>query len=401
MAKPNSRKPRAPNWPLLAVLALGGAVTLGYVFVGPLRCPEPAAAACVEADLALPPPTYAERVLGRLSELLIAAWVFLFGACLGSFLNVVVYRTPRGLTLWGVSHCPRCGHAIRPYDNVPVLGWLALRGRCRDCQGLISVRYPLVETVVGSLALGLAAVEVFAHGVNLPGYGVVASQAAAWVRPPGDTPLIAVCAYHGGLLMILFSWALIAADGQRVPGRYVAFAMGLGLAFPLVWPGVQPVLWRPASMLWPLAEPGWLTHVTTSVVGAVVGAGMGWLLGLRQRRAARGKGGLAPMSDQVLAAEAAVGLFLGWQAAVSVAVIAAALRIVAAVARGRRWAAQPCAGLATVAAAAPLQVVAWAWLARCPYWPGPAGGWLVVTIAVGLVAVLGWPCFLRRDDGLE
>lgn len=66
-----------------------------------------------------------------------------FGAVLGSFLNVVAYRLPRGASLaWPGSDCPECNTPIRPYDNLPVLSWLVLRGRCLDCQA----RYPLVET---------------------------------------------------------------------------------------------------------------------------------------------------------------------------------------------------------------------------------------------------------------
>lgn len=72
------------------------------------------------------------------------------GLLIGSFLNVVVWRLPRGESLSKPpSHCPACGHAIRPYDNVPVASWLVLRGRCRDCGARISARYPLVELGTG------------------------------------------------------------------------------------------------------------------------------------------------------------------------------------------------------------------------------------------------------------
>lgn len=74
----------------------------------------------------------------------------LFGTLIGSFLNVVVYRVPKGLSIVSPpSTCPVCGHAIRPRDNVPVLSWLLLRGKCRDCQAPISPRYPLVELGTG------------------------------------------------------------------------------------------------------------------------------------------------------------------------------------------------------------------------------------------------------------
>lgn len=82
-----------------------------------------------------------------------AAWA---GACLGSFLNVVAYRLPRGESLVRPgSRCPRCRKPIAWRDNVPVLGWLMLAGRCRRCRGAISPRYPLVEAVMGLLAAAL------------------------------------------------------------------------------------------------------------------------------------------------------------------------------------------------------------------------------------------------------
>jgi leader peptidase (prepilin peptidase)/N-methyltransferase len=79
------------------------------------------------------------------------------GACVGSFLNVVIWRLPRdeGVAR-GRSHCPRCGHLIRWHDNIPVVSWILLRARCRDCKGPISVRYPVVEALTAALFVLLA-----------------------------------------------------------------------------------------------------------------------------------------------------------------------------------------------------------------------------------------------------
>jgi len=78
------------------------------------------------------------------------------GAIFGSFLNVVAYRLPRGESLARPrSRCPQCQTPIKPYDNVPVLSWLALRGRCRRCRAPISARYPLVEAMTGALCAGV------------------------------------------------------------------------------------------------------------------------------------------------------------------------------------------------------------------------------------------------------
>ncbi len=99
------------------------------------------------------------------------------GACIGSFLNVVAWRWPRKQSVvWPGSHCPNCGHAVRWHDNLPVFGWLLLRGRCRDCNWRIPVRYPLVELLTAGLwltamtALGLGSTTP--NLINLTG-GVV------------------------------------------------------------------------------------------------------------------------------------------------------------------------------------------------------------------------------------
>ena len=84
----------------------------------------------------------------------------ILGLAIGSFLNVVVWRLPRRESLSHPgSHCPSCGHPIRPYDNIPVVSWLLLRGRCRDCGDRISARYPLVEAGTG-LAFAMTAAWV-------------------------------------------------------------------------------------------------------------------------------------------------------------------------------------------------------------------------------------------------
>ncbi|SDP25258.1 leader peptidase (prepilin peptidase) / N-methyltransferase [Nakamurella panacisegetis] len=87
---------------------------------------------------------------------LVAVLSGLFGLAIGSFLNVVIYRTPRQESLIApASHCPLCGEPIRARHNIPVLGWLLLHGRCADCGSTISVRYPLVELTTALLFAGL------------------------------------------------------------------------------------------------------------------------------------------------------------------------------------------------------------------------------------------------------
>jgi leader peptidase (prepilin peptidase)/N-methyltransferase len=82
----------------------------------------------------------------------------LFGLAAGSFLNVVIYRVPRNESIVSPrSHCPHCSAPIREYDNIPVISWLVLRGRCRNCHAAISPRYLIVEVATGTLFAGVAA----------------------------------------------------------------------------------------------------------------------------------------------------------------------------------------------------------------------------------------------------
>jgi len=150
---------------------------------------------------------------------LLALWMFVLGGVFGSFLNVVVYRLPAGMSLSRpCSHCPLCKHPIRWYDNVPVLGWIFLRGRCRDCRAPISIRYPLVETVTGGLFLVLGLREVIGHGVNLPAGG----QYDTW-------QLCGIYVFHLLLLYTLLAAALIQYDGKQPPARLFAIAVVVGL----------------------------------------------------------------------------------------------------------------------------------------------------------------------------
>src|SRR5271167_1452493 len=86
---------------------------------------------------------------------LTAIIVFLFGLIIGSFLNVCIVRIPAGKSIvLPASACPKCGAPIKPYDNIPVVSYLLLRGKCRGCQTKISLMYPLVELLTGLLFLG-------------------------------------------------------------------------------------------------------------------------------------------------------------------------------------------------------------------------------------------------------
>ncbi|HEX6160228.1 MAG TPA: prepilin peptidase, partial [Thermoanaerobaculia bacterium] len=104
-------------------------------------------------------------------DLLLAGTAFALGAIVGSFLNVVIHRVPRGESIvFPASHCPHCNAVIKPYDNVPILSFLLLRARCRSCREPISWRYPLIE-----LANALFYLAIYERTGPTPGFLAVAA----------------------------------------------------------------------------------------------------------------------------------------------------------------------------------------------------------------------------------
>jgi leader peptidase (prepilin peptidase)/N-methyltransferase len=204
------------------------------------------------------------------------------GLCVGSFLNVVIHRLPKMMERgWADqcaelagrepeakprydlvvprSACPACGHAITAIENVPVVSWLALRGRCRACKAPISPRYPVVELVAGALAV-----------------------AAVWQFGAGWKGL-AACAF----LWTLLALAFIDADTQLLPDD---------LTLPLLWGGLVANLF------------GLFVPLASAVIGAIAGYlvlwAVYWLFKL-----VRGKEGMGYGDFKLLAA---LGAWLGW-----------------------------------------------------------------------------------------
>ena len=151
--------------------------------------------------------------------------VFVFGLLVGSFLNVVIARVPHGQSIVRPgSRCPRCGHVLAWYENVPLLSWAVLRGRCRSCRAPISIRYPAVELLTGLLFL-----------------------AAAWAFGPGWLLLRALL-----LVGFLVPLALIDLEHWIVPVGVTVLgtAAGLASAVPLGWEQLRTAPSAPRRGSW-------------------------------------------------------------------------------------------------------------------------------------------------------
>lgn len=172
----------------------------------------------------------------------------MLGSCVGSFLNVVVWRLPNGLSLVHPgSFCPKCNHPIRFYDNIPVFGWLFLRGKCRDCHAPISFRYPLIELVCGVTAAAFAAMIFFGGWSGFAGvfqWGglgewLASLQSASigesyFALASPETILTAglgMTALWSSFFYLLLAVGLIEWDGLPVPKSLLILTVILFLAF--------------------------------------------------------------------------------------------------------------------------------------------------------------------------
>jgi leader peptidase (prepilin peptidase)/N-methyltransferase len=223
--------------------------------------------------------------------------------------------------VWPGSHCPRCGHPIRWFDNIPVLSWMVLRGRCRDCHAPISIRSPLVEAGTAVLFGVLAAGEILRHGVNVPVRALGSAGAAAPLRTLPE--LLGLYTYHLVLLCTLLAAALIACDKRRPPWPLFVPALLVGLLAPLGWPELHPV---PA---WPGLADCPLAGLIDGGAGLLAGAVLGGLAAL----VCRGPHGGA--AGDLWGGAACVGVVLGWQSACPLVLLAMA--VYGAVRIAARW----------------------------------------------------------------
>ncbi len=237
------------------------------------------------------------------------AFIFIFGAAVGSFLNVVIHRVPREESIvFPNSACPKCGKSIKPYDNIPILSWLLLRGKCRNCSEPISYRYPAVELLTGLLCL------------------LTASQL-------GFTPLLPVA-----VVFVLAIVALMFIDAEHmilpnvITYPFFGFVIVVRLAFALFFGEAYftDLLYYPAAAL--AGHPAWLTTIASALAGAVAGGGSLWLVGETWKRLrgvdAMGLGDVKMMLG--------VGALLGWRLsflAIFIAAFAGAIIGIAVIAK--------------------------------------------------------------------
>jgi prepilin signal peptidase PulO-like enzyme (type II secretory pathway) len=280
------------------------------------------------------------------AEWITGAYLFATGATIGSFLNVVVYRLPHGQNLRRPkSRCPHCHTPLRWYDNLPVIGWMMVAGRCRYCGAGISPRYPIIEAACGGWFLTLGYIELLSGGASLPQREVPRMTGALWIVWTPQWELIGAYAYHLVLscwLLVLMAWVW---DRQRVPPRAVFWLLAMGAIPAIIWPNLRPV-----GVVGEVAAGGTARHVVayvatalrasnsaSGIVDALCGIVVGGCIGSALVRGATGSpfGGKAIFGTvHVRLILAAVGLFLGWQAVVCVAVPAAVVGLAVMVTSG-------------------------------------------------------------------
>lgn len=226
-----------------------------------------------------------ESVLG-VPEFVGFIFVGILGATIGSFLNVVIYRVPNELSVvMPNSACPNCKSAIKPYDNIPVLSWLILGGKCRNCKQPILWRYPAVE-----LLTALVFVLVY------------------WQI--GFTPyLLVALAFAAAMISLIF----IDAEHMILPNviTYPMFLIALivRVAFPLVFEGnyFSDTTYGPVS--WLVGWPAWAVSLAGALFGALIGGGSLWLVGAIWK-ALRGVDAMGLGDVKLLLG---IGALLGWR----------------------------------------------------------------------------------------
>ena len=183
------------------------------------------------------------------------------GLVVGSFLNVVIYRVPAGLSVVAPgSACPQCSTPIAPYDNIPVLSWLILRGRCRTCRTHISARYPLIETLTGVVFLLVA--FRFGASWSLPAELAFSAGLLALAAVDLEKYLLPRAILYPTLLLVAVG-LLVAAGVQgqwrRLGTAVICGLVAFGFFFAINW-----------------VRPAWMGFGDVRLAG-LIGLALGWL----------------------------------------------------------------------------------------------------------------------------
>jgi leader peptidase (prepilin peptidase)/N-methyltransferase len=199
--------------------------------------------------------------------------VFAIGACIGSFLNVVIYRIPAGVSLLHPpSRCPRCLHRLKPYDNVPILGWLWLQGKCRHCRTKISPRYPAIEAATGILFV----LVFWAFSLPLPGLGYWAfvSWLLALSLIDWDTLTLPNSLTQSGLIAGLVFQIIVGWTTAGLSGAASSLMMGILGAVAAIW------VFDAVTILGSIAFGKTAMGGGDAKLAAMMGAWLGWKLTL-------------------------------------------------------------------------------------------------------------------------
>ena len=284
-------------------------------------------------------------------DALAAAWFCALGGMIGSFLNVVAYRVPLGRSVvFGRSYCPTCGQRIGLRDNIPVLGWLFLKGRCRSCSSAISPRYPLVEGILAGTFLLFYFAELISGGMNIPLREPNYYRGVTWILLETKWDIVLLYAYHMFLLSMLLVWALFAIDGARVPRRWVAATFAAATLAAIALPGLHPVgIVIQQELLKTLPTrlvQGFFVSCVGGLAGAILGYAVVWRMGTRPKLVSQEN--LNPhdsvshgfdVSYDLVAGMSLLGITNGWQAALTTTAILllfrGTLKGMSLVARGR------------------------------------------------------------------
>lgn len=177
---------------------------------------------------------------------------------------MVAYRMPLGMSvIWKPSHCPKCKTQILARDNVPVLGWLWLKGKCRACSEPISPRYAIVEAVMGLTFFVLCYAEVFSGGANLPTGPLTEGRGALENVIEPNWTVLGVYGYHCLVMCILMCLVLIDQDTESICPQLTGAKsrMDWPLIFALSVAIFLDYFWKPLRDLWLLQPTSWITYL--------------------------------------------------------------------------------------------------------------------------------------------